>query len=112
MNNYNSFSKSSLETLHILLESEKFKTYLLNLNTKAIDISHMFKDNNFSLFEAEIFQFWLQAKNYDNIEKEDFISYAKEVSIPVINHDKKDLSCFGEDLFNIWSESIKQKMLK
>lgn len=110
MNNYNSFSKSSLETLHIILESEKFKTYLLN--TKSIDISNMFKNNIFSLFEAEIFQFWLQAKNYDNIEKEDFIDYAKEVSIPVINHDKKDLSCFGEDLFNIWSESIKQKMLK
>lgn len=110
MNNYNSFSKSSLETLHIILESEKFKAYLLN--TKSIDISNMFKDNNFSLFEAEIFQFWLQAKNYDNIEKQAFINYAKEVSIPVINHDKKDLSCFGEDLFSIWSESIKQKMLK
>jgi hypothetical protein len=112
MNDYNSFSKSSLETLHVILESEKFKAYLLNLNTKAIDISHMFKDNNFSLFEAEIFQFWLQAKTHGNVEKQEFINYAKEISIPVIDHDKKDLSWFGEDLFNIWSESIKQKMLK
>jgi len=112
MDNFNNFSKSSRETLYILLESEKFKTYILKFDNKSLTINEIFKNNNFTLFGAEIFQFWLQAKKYDIIEKQAFVDYAKEISIPVINHDKEDLSCFGEDLFSIWSESIKQKMLK
>lgn len=112
MNDFNSLTKSSIEMHHIILEFEKFKFYLMENAKDSFKFNNIFENDKPTFFAVEIFHFWLKAKDFNNIEKADFLAYAKELSIPVINHDIQDLSWFGKELFDIWSESIKQKMLK
>lgn len=71
-------------------------------NSKSI-----IEEENLSFFGFEIFQFWSQSCKLKDDSIDSFLKFAKLSNIPVIDHDKNELSIFGASLFYIWLHALK-----
>lgn len=107
MFNLTDFLGLDMDTVHA--EKVKFQAFVVEQEQKD---PYFFYNSTLttldldSLFFKEIFAFWLAPLTVSSHGKDDFIKFAKEARIPVIDHDKKDLSWLGSDLFTIWHGSI------
>lgn len=107
MFNLTDFLGLDMDTVHV--EKVKFQAFVIEQGQKD---PYFFYNSTLptldldSLFFREIFAFWLAPLTVSSYSKDDFIKFAKEARIPVIDHDKEDLSWLGSDLFAIWNASV------
>lgn len=107
------FSTASTDLYHLLIEVEKYKSFVKSQDNP--ESSLLSKDiivgNSLNTFGAEIFQFWLAALKFKDVDKKDFLTFADSVRIPVRNRDLgvDELSWFGHAIFSVWKEAIISK---
>jgi hypothetical protein len=104
------FWKAGAVLHQLLIEVEKYKAYVATQTDEKVFFTSkdIISDNNMSMFGAEIFQFWMEARRVGSPDKSEFILFADKAHIPIRDRDlgPDELSWAGRAMYAVWCAAL------
>jgi hypothetical protein len=104
------FWNAGADLYHLLNDVEKYKAYVATQTDTTVffTANDIISGNGLSMFGAEIFQFWIEARRVGSPDKSEFILFADKAHIPIRDRDlgPDELSWAGRAMYAVWCAAL------